>query len=315
MLRGESALAYAHRVRTESQHLRAASRSTRHESRALRATATRLQARAGEVATRVPYARVAGARTGGSVHILVRRDGTRVGEPGQPQDPLAATLAAARSCDRVSSVTFHRAGWRTASPVVEAAAHLEHAADPDLRRRVDAVRQHLADVVVRKIFDAGLAATSLLGRGTDAPTKNLLVQLVDDLDEVFADVRFAILHLGAGASRDGASGGSASAPRRHASPFLSLDEAQEGDVHRVRLEGELDAGSAPSLKDHLVDIAGSTVEVDLSGLRFIDVRGLRGLQAAKLEVEANGHELRIVGASGAVRRVFELADLTALLGE
>jgi anti-anti-sigma factor len=60
------------------------------------------------------------------------------------------------------------------------------------------------------------------------------------------------------------------------------------DVHIVELHGELDIVSADFLTDVLVDVAGSTVVVDLSGLTFMDGRGVAALIAAGDGIAAKG---------------------------
>jgi anti-sigma B factor antagonist len=87
------------------------------------------------------------------------------------------------------------------------------------------------------------------------------------------------------------------------------------DQHLVELRGELDFETASSLTDRLVDIAGSMVVLDLSGLRFIDARGLSALLEARGRIEAQGHGIEFCRARGIVRRVFELCGLDDLLSD
>lgn len=60
------------------------------------------------------------------------------------------------------------------------------------------------------------------------------------------------------------------------------------DIHVVELSGELDIVSAAFLTDVLVDVAGSTVVVDLSGLTFMDCSGVAALVAARDRIAAKG---------------------------
>lgn len=64
-----------------------------------------------------------------------------------------------------------------------------------------------------------------------------------------------------------------------------------------------------------MEVAGSTVEVDLSQLGFIDAHGIRALLSAKHRVTRGGNDLRIVGATGIVRRVFTLVNLDDVLDD
>lgn len=89
-----------------------------------------------------------------------------------------------------------------------------------------------------------------------------------------------------------------------------------GDDHLVTLYGELDLRDAERVRRTLVEISasGSSVVVDLSGLEFIDAKGLSALLVAKREITARGDRMEIRNARGLVRRVFEVTRLTELLG-
>lgn len=125
MLDGESALSYARRVREDVGHARVASSANRTKSQSLRATSrlTRMSSR--RLRTYDLFAEVVGTRKESPVQVLIRRDGTLVDDPGHAQDPLMATLTAARGCEHVSSVSFCRVGWRSGIPFVEATAHFD----------------------------------------------------------------------------------------------------------------------------------------------------------------------------------------------
>lgn len=95
----------------------------------------------------------------------------------------------------------------------------------------------------------------------------------------------------------------------HADAFAA-EVVSEGAVHRVRLAGELDLASASGLADQLVRAAEPVVEVDLTHLTFLDGSGLTALLQAKRRIRDAGHDLRMVGAQGIVRRVFEVTGLS-----
>lgn len=229
---GESAVTYARRIREESKDVRAASRSIRHDSAAVRSASRRTRTQAAQVRGRAePYASVVGTCAGEPVSILVRQDGSvSGGDQRRFYDPLRATLAVARGCDRVTSISFQRAAWRPPVPPAEMAA---------------------------------------LWVVESSPTWS----------------------------------------------FLSMDESTDGDVHRVRLRGELDIASAADVEARLVEIAGSTVELDLSQLQFIDARGMAALVSARRRIADAGSDLRIVGATGSVRRVLSLVNLDGILDD
>ena len=97
--------------------------------------------------------------------------------------------------------------------------------------------------------------------------------------------------------------------------FFHYDVVDDGQLHHVHLHGELDLLHAEELRALLVGIAGSTVSVDLSDLQFIDSTGITALVAARKEVIALGHGFEVLGASGMVRRVFEITGLVRFLSD
>lgn len=89
--------------------------------------------------------------------------------------------------------------------------------------------------------------------------------------------------------------------------------SSRGDLHVVRLVGEVDLLDADRVRDVLVEQAGSAVVLDLTDLRFIDAAGVAGVLEAYRRLSAAGHELAVRGARGIVRRVFEVTELGYLL--
>jgi anti-sigma B factor antagonist len=87
----------------------------------------------------------------------------------------------------------------------------------------------------------------------------------------------------------------------------------------VWVEGELDLATAPRLDDVLSSVCSTPVErvtVDVSRLTFLSAAGLHVLVAAHNRLLNAGRKgLVIHGASGIVRRVFQLTGLTGLLGD
>jgi anti-sigma B factor antagonist len=95
---------------------------------------------------------------------------------------------------------------------------------------------------------------------------------------------------------------------------FSITVSAEGDAGVARLTGELDILDADHARATLVAISGSTVVADLSGLTFVDARGVAAIVEAGDAIHARGNDLRIVGARGLVRRVFEICGLGDRLG-
>ena len=90
----------------------------------------------------------------------------------------------------------------------------------------------------------------------------------------------------------------------------------EGDATLVTVGGELEFGTAASLRTTLSDLAQHghhRVVVDLAGLQFIDSTGLSLLVQAKQRFEAEGLRLELRRPSERVHRVFETSGLAELL--
>lgn len=100
-------------------------------------------------------------------------------------------------------------------------------------------------------------------------------------------------------------------------PF-SVHLASQNGVARLELRGELDMSVvdlmtepiATSEKDGVASIV-----LDLRDLTFLDSTGLHAILDAWRRAEVNGHQLRVVGASGAARRLFELTGTEFLIDE
>ena len=97
---------------------------------------------------------------------------------------------------------------------------------------------------------------------------------------------------------------------------LSVDAAVEGGVARVTLRGELDLDRAGALAEELSALTnqGATaVELDASGLNFIDSSGLRALLSAREQLDSAGASFRLTAVSPAVERVLEMTGTRVLL--
>ncbi len=94
------------------------------------------------------------------------------------------------------------------------------------------------------------------------------------------------------------------------SPEFSITARGLPGVHIVVLHGELDVASAGGLADALVDVAGSTLVVDLSDLTFIDSSGIGALVVARKRILADGQgQLVLSRPGGIVRRALEIVGL------
>ena len=84
----------------------------------------------------------------------------------------------------------------------------------------------------------------------------------------------------------------------------------------LSLSGELDMASEPDLLLRITALAepGTTVELDLSGVTFMDSSALRGLVNAQWDAQAAGGDVTISAASPLVRRLLDITGLGAQFG-
>jgi anti-anti-sigma factor len=79
-------------------------------------------------------------------------------------------------------------------------------------------------------------------------------------------------------------------------------------THRVAPKGELDITSAPLLEQELLRVEGtdaSIVLLDLGGLTFMDVMGLRVVLGAAARAAADSNRLRVIRPLGPAGRVLQ----------
>lgn len=97
--------------------------------------------------------------------------------------------------------------------------------------------------------------------------------------------------------------------------YLWITVEPGADETVIAARGELDAASAPELRQAIADAATAPgIALDLSEVDFIDSSGLRVVAEAVRVAKEEDRRLRIAAMSDAVRRVFDLSGLTARLG-
>ncbi len=95
-------------------------------------------------------------------------------------------------------------------------------------------------------------------------------------------------------------------------PLAVGDRRLAGGAVRVAVAGELDLGTLPDLRAHLLDLVGAgcdRVEVDLGDVSFCDSSGLGLFVGVHRRLRSVGGRLDIVGAQPQVRRLFEISGL------
>ncbi|WP_404451211.1 STAS domain-containing protein [Virgibacillus necropolis] len=97
---------------------------------------------------------------------------------------------------------------------------------------------------------------------------------------------------------------------------LVIDVVEENEKSKVILSGEIDAYTAPNLKDTLLPLTkldGKTVEVDLEQVGYMDSTGLGVfISALKSTKEYNSH-LTLVNLQERVMRLFKITGLNEIM--
>ncbi|GIH76872.1 STAS domain-containing protein [Planobispora longispora] len=94
---------------------------------------------------------------------------------------------------------------------------------------------------------------------------------------------------------------------------LSVTVHGNSTIHRVT--GDIDVSTAPALRTRLQNAltAGGGLLVDLSGVTFMDARGLGALVAVNNRARELGGTVQLIGVPVAVRRLLKLTGLNRLL--
>ena len=95
-------------------------------------------------------------------------------------------------------------------------------------------------------------------------------------------------------------------------PFQLECIAAGGDRAVLRIDGDIDAWTAPQLRERVRDLAGSgTVHLiaDLRGVGFLDSAGLGALVAARKELRGREGSLMLVAGAGRIVQVLRITGL------
>lgn len=97
---------------------------------------------------------------------------------------------------------------------------------------------------------------------------------------------------------------------------LTRRSQREGDVHTIKLIGEMDLSNAAEVERELLQAEATnarTILIDLSALRFLDSTGIRLLVAADGRSRSDGGRLRLTRPPAQVFRVLRIAGIDELL--
>lgn len=91
---------------------------------------------------------------------------------------------------------------------------------------------------------------------------------------------------------------------------LTVERVEGTDHPRLVVRGEMDAFTAVDVRAAVVDQEQGDVDLDLSGVTFIDSSGLGTLIVMHQILEAAGRRMVIADRSPIVERLFELSGVT-----
>jgi serine/threonine-protein kinase RsbW len=89
----------------------------------------------------------------------------------------------------------------------------------------------------------------------------------------------------------------------------------EDNIMVLEIKGEVDAYTSQDLNKTLADVLGDgyhQIVVEVSQMTFISSAGIRALLYAQREAVQLGGEVRLVGPTDQVRRIFEIAGFFEL---
>ncbi|WP_071458907.1 anti-sigma factor antagonist [Bacillus massilinigeriensis] len=97
---------------------------------------------------------------------------------------------------------------------------------------------------------------------------------------------------------------------------ISIDVKEINSVSEIKVSGEIDAYTAPKLRETLFPMSemnGVKMTVDLSGVSYMDSTGLGVFVGVFKNVRANEGEFKIVGLSSRLQRLFEITGLADII--
>ncbi|ELK48665.1 STAS domain-containing protein [Halobacillus sp. ACCC02827] len=97
---------------------------------------------------------------------------------------------------------------------------------------------------------------------------------------------------------------------------LTIDVTNKESVTTVVLSGEVDAFTAPKLKETLLPLTkeqGQVLEVDFGSVSYMDSTGLGVFISALKSTKEHGTEMRLIHMQDRVYRLFKITGLTEIM--
>ncbi|MFC4559892.1 STAS domain-containing protein [Virgibacillus kekensis] len=97
---------------------------------------------------------------------------------------------------------------------------------------------------------------------------------------------------------------------------LNVDVAEDNSKSVIKLSGEIDAYTAPKLKETLLSktkLDGQTIEVDLENVNYMDSTGLGVFISALKSTKENNSHMQLVNLQERVFRLFKITGLEEII--
>ena len=98
---------------------------------------------------------------------------------------------------------------------------------------------------------------------------------------------------------------------------MTINVERDFELVTLGITGRLDTTTAPNLETVVKELSSDTKELvfNMSGLEYISSAGIRVLLSAYKKMTSNDGIMRIEKTNEAVREVFEMTGLSAMLDE
>lgn len=97
---------------------------------------------------------------------------------------------------------------------------------------------------------------------------------------------------------------------------IKIDVYEDNELIKVNVSGEIDAYTAPMLRDALFPISEKeriTMVVNLQEVGYMDSTGLGVFVGIFKNIRSNQGELKITGLTGRLRRLFDITGLAEVM--
>ncbi|CAN5751969.1 anti-sigma F factor antagonist [soil metagenome] len=99
-------------------------------------------------------------------------------------------------------------------------------------------------------------------------------------------------------------------------PGLAVEVVRLGSRAEVRLAGEIDVATAPTLRDAIHQVVDAGVErivVDLAAVTFLDSFAINAIEEVRLRADVQPDRIVVVNPSPLAARIFEIVGLAELV--